>query len=388
MTVVQVVLVVAMAASSSVAIFVLAEALTASRHPPPTALPPPAEDRCQALADHLPVGVLVLDAAENVVLRNEVALALLGGAAPAAATLEQFTQVPEVLGCVRQAIRRHQAAAGVIARTSGSVVEVSAHPLPQGEALVMLRDVSELRLLRTVRRDFVANVSHELRTPLASIRLLVDTLEAGALEDAEVAGSFVHRIGVEADDLIQMVTELLELSRIESGQLPRKREPVAIPAAIERVVERLKVVAEDKGVHVSADAPAGLPPAWANEEEVGQILMNLLYNAVKFTPSGGTVRVRASFHDQSLAVSVEDTGVGIPREDLVRVFERFYKSDKSRARSSGGTGLGLPIARHIVEAHGGTIWVDSAEGKGSTFTFTLPRMNEELHHSPVRGTNE
>jgi len=378
MTVVQAVLVVAMAASSSIAIFVLAEALTASRRTPPTpSLAPPAEDRCQALADHLPVGVLVLDAAEKVLLRNEVTLALLDGAAPAAATLEQLTQVPEVLGCVRQALRRRQAAAGVIARTSGSVVELAAHPLPQGEALVMLRDVSELRLLRTVRRDFVANVSHELRTPLASIRLLVDTLEAGALEDAEVAGSFVHRIGVEADDLIQMVTELLELSRIESGQLPRKREPVAIPPAIERVVERLKVVAEDKGVHVSADVPANLPPAWASEEEVGQILMNLLYNAVKFTPSGGTVRVRASFHDQSLAVSVEDTGVGIPREDLVRVFERFYKSDKSRARSSGGTGLGLPIARHIVEAHGGTIWVDSVEGKGSTFTFTLPRMSEE-----------
>ena len=383
MTVVEVVLVVAMAASSSVAIFVLAEALTMSRRaPPPTALPPTIGDRCQAIADHLPVGVVVLDAAEKVLLHNDVSERLLGGAAPAAATLEQLTQVPEVLGSVRQALRQRHAAAGVIAQTSGSVVEVAAHPLPHGEALITLRDVSELRLLRTVRRDFVANVSHELRTPLASIRLLVDTLEAGALEDAEVAGSFVHRIGVETDDLIQMVTELLELSRIESGQLPRKREPVAIPLAIERVVERLKVVAEDKGVHVSAEVPADLPPAWANEEQVGQILMNLLYNAVKFTPSGGSVQVRASLHDQSLAVSVEDTGVGIPREDLVRVFERFYKSDKSRARSSGGTGLGLPIARHIVEAHGGTIWADSAEGKGSTFTFTLPRMDEEQSQTP------
>jgi two-component system phosphate regulon sensor histidine kinase PhoR len=383
MTVIEVALVVAMAASSSVAIFVLAEALTASRRAAPlAAFPAPAGDRCQAIADHLQVGVVVLDASERVLVCNAASLQLLGSTAPAAvAALGELTQVPEVLGCVRQALRQHRAAAGVIARTSGSVIEVTANPLANGEALVVLRDVSELRLLRTVRRDFVANVSHELRTPLASIRLLVDTLEAGALDDPEVAGSFVHRIGVETDDLIQMVTELLELSRIESGQLPRKREPVAIPLAIKRVVERLSVVAEDKGVHMSAEVPPDLPPAWANEDQVGQVLMNLLYNAVKFTPSGGTVRVRASFHDQSLAVSVEDTGVGIPREDLVRVFERFYKSDKSRARSSGGTGLGLPIARHIVEAHGGTIWADSVEGQGSTFTFTLPLMIEDLRLS-------
>ncbi len=255
----------------------------------------------------------------------------------------------------------------------GAVVEVAAHPLPQGETLNRaLNDVSEVRLLRAIRRDFVANVSHELRTPLASIRLLVDTLESGALTDIDVAGDFVHRIGVESDHLIQMVTELLDLARIESGQLPQKRESVSLPEVIVQVVDRLSVVAEDKGIEVKADVPANLPPALANADQVGQVLMNLLFNAVKFTPAGGSVWVRARFEAGSLAVVVEDTGVGIPRDDLVRVFERFYKSDKSRARTSGGTGLGLPIARHIVEAHGGTIWADSEEGSGSTFTFTLP----------------
>jgi len=375
-TAIEIALVVAMTVSSSAAIFVLAEALTLSRRAPTRAAlatSAPANERSQAMADHLQVGVVVLDGAERVLLSNAAALQLLASAPDAAAgTLGELTRVPEVLGSVRQALHRRHAAAGVIAQTSGSVVEVTAHPLPNGETLVVLRDVSELRLLRTVRRDFVANVSHELRTPLASIRLLVDTLESGALGDSEVAGSFVHRIGVEADHLIQMVTELLELSRIESGQLPRKREPVALPQVIQTVVERLTVVAEDKGVRVSSHVEPDLPLALANEDQVGQVLMNLLYNAVKFTAPGGTVLVRASFRDQSLAVVVEDTGAGIPREDLVRVFERFYKSDKSRARSGAGTGLGLPIARHIVEAHGGTIWADSVEGQGSTFTFTLP----------------
>ncbi|MGH2390877.1 MAG: ATP-binding protein [Chloroflexota bacterium] len=328
----------------------------------------------RVLAAHLPLGVIVVDAAEKVVLCNQAARSLLAGEAgtDSARSSGEPTHMPGVPASVRQALNRRHAAAGVIAQASGMVVEVTAHPLPEGETLIVLRDVSELRLLRAIRRDFVANVSHELRTPLASIRLLVDTLESGALTDAEVAGGFVHRIGVETEHLIQMVTELLDLSRIESGQLPQKREPVAIADVIGQVVDRLSVVAEDKGITVTADVQSDLPQALANADQVGQVLMNLLFNAVKFTPSGGKILVRARVEAGVLSVAVEDTGAGIPRDDLVRVFERFYKSDKSRARANGGTGLGLPIARHIVEAHGGTIWADSEEGKGSTFTFTLP----------------
>jgi two-component system phosphate regulon sensor histidine kinase PhoR len=251
-------------------------------------------------------------------------------------------------------------------------VEVTAQPLDNGDTAVVLQDVSELRHLRTVRRDFVANVSHELRTPLDAIRLLVDTLEAGALEEPEVATSFVHRIGVEAEQLIQMVSELLELSRIESGQAPPRREPVSMAEVIQTAVDRLAVVAADKGIAVSAVVAPDLLPALADRDQIGQVLMNLLYNAIKFTSPGGRIEILASSHDGYVTAAVRDTGVGIPREDIVRIFERFYKSDKSRNRSGGGTGLGLPIARHIVESHGGSIWAESEEGKGSTFTFTLP----------------
>jgi two-component system phosphate regulon sensor histidine kinase PhoR len=182
----------------------------------------------------------------------------------------------------------------------------------------------------------------------------------------------VHRIGVEIEQLIQMVSELLELSRIESGQSPPSREPVAVTDIIHSSVDRLLVVAADKGIAVKTDLEPDMPPALANRDQIGQVIMNLLYNAIKFTSPGGSIEVRASAHDGHVTVAVHDTGVGIPREDITRIFERFYKSDKSRNRSGGGTGLGLPIARHIVESHGGSIWAESEEGKGSTFTFTLP----------------
>ncbi len=329
------------------------------------------------VGNYLPVGVAVLGSNEEVVFCNHAATVLLGGrAGTPATTLSGLASVPELLDSVRQALRQRHTAAGVISPSPGRVVEVTAHPLDSGETLVILQDVSELRLLRTVRRDFVANVSHELRTPLASIRLLVDTLEAGALGEPDVAGGFVHRIGVESDHLIQMVTELLELSRIESGQLPIKREPVAVQEVIERVVQRLSVVAEDKSILVNTEVQPNLPLASADSDQVGQVLMNLLFNAIKFTPAAGKVHVRATAKDGTLAVAVADTGVGIQKEDLARIFERFYKSDKARSRSGGGTGLGLPIARHIVEAHGGSIWAESEEGKGSTFTFTLPTVDE------------
>jgi two-component system, OmpR family, phosphate regulon sensor histidine kinase PhoR len=372
------VLVVAAAIAGALAVFVVGFTIGSGSTPAIFRPRQESRNRDRALTAHLPLGVIVVDAEQRVLLCNQAARSLLDAEALADANLPSnaLTLLSEVPPSVRQALSRRHAASGVIAQASGVVLEVSTHPLPEGETLIVLRDVSELRLLRTVRRDFVANVSHELRTPLASIRLLVDTLESGALTDADVAGGFVHRIGVETDHLIQMVTELLELSRIESGQLPRKREPVAIPDVIGQVVDRLAVVAEDKGITVTADVPPNLPLALANADQVGQVLMNLLFNAVKFTPSGGTIRVRARAEDGSLSVAVEDTGVGIPYDDLVRVFERFYKSDKSRARATGGTGLGLPIARHIVEAHGGTIWADSEEGKGSTFTFTLPAVGQ------------
>ncbi|MBI2939982.1 MAG: PAS domain-containing protein [Chloroflexi bacterium] len=237
------------------------------------------------------------------------------------------------------------------------------------QTLLVLQDLTELRRLETIRRDFVANVSHELRTPLASIKAMVETLEDGALDDPPAARDFVGRIHGETDRLQQIVEELLHLSRIESGQFQPRRQPVAPADLLRRVVERLEPMATRAQLTLSAVPAGGLPTVAADPEQIEQVLVNLVHNAIKFTLSGGSVTLGAAAHPQGVVLSVADTGVGIAPELLARVFERFYKADQ--ARSGGGTGLGLAIAKHIVQAHGGHIWAESQPGKGATFYFTL-----------------
>ncbi|MBI2322040.1 MAG: PAS domain-containing protein [Chloroflexi bacterium] len=244
--------------------------------------------------------------------------------------------------------------------------------LPDGEPgrVVLLQDLTELRRLESARRDFVANISHELRTPLASLKALVETLEAGALDDATAAREFLGRMHVEVDGLVQLVQELLELSRIESGRAELRCASQALEPLLAEAVERLSPQADRAGLALAVEVPDGLPPVWADRARVQQVLLNLVHNAIKFTPPGGRVTVRAGCADGEVVISVADTGVGIAAEDLARIFERFYKADKSRA--STGTGLGLAIAKHTVLAHGGRIWAESELGDGATFTFTLP----------------
>jgi len=175
---------------------------------------------------------------------------------------------------------------------------------------------------------------------------------------------------IEVDALSQMVEELLELSRIESGRVPLRLAPALPVHLIERAVERLAVQAERAGLSVAIDCPADLPPVLADAPRLEQVLVNLLHNAIKFTPGGGQIHLAAEARAGQVCFSVRDNGAGIPAEALPRIFERFYKAD--RARASRGTGLGLAIARHLVEAHGGKIWVESQEGRGSTFYFDIP----------------
>jgi two-component system phosphate regulon sensor histidine kinase PhoR len=236
--------------------------------------------------------------------------------------------------------------------------------------VVLLQDLTELRRLDRVRRDFMANISHELRTPTASLKVLAETLQEGAIDDPVVAKEFLDRINVETDRLTQMVNELSELSSIESGDIYLKKEPIEIGGVITEVVERLKPQADRAGLSLAVNIPSDIPKVLADKERVEQVLVNLLHNATKFTHSGGRISCVAKLEGDNILVSVTDTGVGIPVDDLPRIFERFYKADKARA--GGGTGLGLAIAKHIVEAHSGKIWAESIEGKGSTFTFTLP----------------
>jgi two-component system phosphate regulon sensor histidine kinase PhoR len=235
---------------------------------------------------------------------------------------------------------------------------------------MLIQDLTEMRKLETARRDFIANLSHELRTPIASLKALTETLQAGAIHDPSVAADFLDKMNTEADRLAQMADELGELSRIESGEAPLKKELVEVSGVVTRVTERLRAQAERAGLLLETRLDPELPQIPADRGRLEQVLLNLIHNAIKFTRPGGRVSVTAVTDGQYLTVSVADTGVGISTDDLPRVFERFYKAD--RARAGGGTGLGLAIAKHIVEAHQGRIWVESVEGRGSTFSFSLP----------------
>jgi two-component system phosphate regulon sensor histidine kinase PhoR len=239
-----------------------------------------------------------------------------------------------------------------------------------GSILLLFQDLTRLRRLETVRQDFISNISHELRTPLASLKALTETLQDDALEDPPAARRFLQQMETEVDSLSLMVSELLELSRIESGRVPLKMQAITPYTLVSQAVERLRLQAERAELELSVDCADDLPAILADPTRLEQVMVNLLHNAIKFTPAGGTVLVKAEQQSEKVLFLVKDTGVGIPADDLPRIFERFYKAD--RARSGGGTGLGLAISRHLVEAHGGRIWVESIEGRGSTFSFVIP----------------
>jgi two-component system phosphate regulon sensor histidine kinase PhoR len=238
--------------------------------------------------------------------------------------------------------------------------------------LLLLQDLTELKNLQTMRRELVGNISHELRTPIAGIKAMAETLRDGAIDDKETARDFLARIGSEADRLTQIVTELTQLSRIETGRAELKMESVNINALIDGVLAEMSPLAERQKVTLSKERTPDLPSVRADKDRIRQTIINLVHNAIKFNKPGGKVTIAISYNANSVTVSVADTGIGISKEDLPHIFERFYKADK--ARTGGGSGLGLAIAKHTVQAHGGDIHAQSEEGKGSTFTFSLPRQ--------------
>ncbi len=236
--------------------------------------------------------------------------------------------------------------------------------------LLVFYDLTEMRRVERSRREFVANVSHELRTPLTTVKAAVDTLQDGALEDRAVAIGFLKRINSEVDRMTDLVADLLELSRLESGHVVPQRTPLDLALLIQEAVERFAMPAAQNEVtlrHLLSDAA---PQVSADANMVRQVLSNLLDNAIRYTAPSGSVEVSARTANGNAVVTVADTGQGIPREHVPHVFERFYKVE--RARREGGTGLGLAIVKHIVQAHGGDVFVESQEGAGSTFVFTLP----------------
>jgi two-component system phosphate regulon sensor histidine kinase PhoR len=262
---------------------------------------------------------------------------------------------------------------------SARAFAVDAVPLTGGEVVVSLHEITALRRAERVRRDFVTNISHELRTPLASVKLLAETLSAGAVEDAATAGQFALQIEREVDHLAQLVDELLDLSMIESGESTLKLEAVDPDAVIADLAERIGPVAARRGVTVRpAAARETEAVVQADAARLGQALLNLAHNAVKFSRAGGEVRLGWEPSTVGVRFTVADDGIGISEAHQQRIFERFYKVDRSRAERAedatrgGSAGLGLAIVRHIAEAHGGSVGVRSVEGEGSTFWMELP----------------
>jgi two-component system, OmpR family, phosphate regulon sensor histidine kinase PhoR len=246
---------------------------------------------------------------------------------------------------------------------------------PPGEAIgavLVLHDISELRRLERVRRDFVANVSHEFKTPLTAIRGFAETLLAGALEDADHRRRFVEIIQEHAERLTRLTDDLLKLSKIEAGQMELDLRPQNATELVELCVNTARFGAERKQHSIEVDCPEDLPAVSADAGRFRDVLQNLLDNAVQYTPRGGHIRVSAAAQNGEVIFTVADDGIGIPEAEQERIFERFYRVDVGRSREVGGTGLGLSIARHITEAHGGRIWVESTVGQGSRFHVAVP----------------
>lgn len=239
-------------------------------------------------------------------------------------------------------------------------------------AVLVFHDITELRNLEKMRREFVANVSHELRTPAANIKGYSETLLDGALKDPEHAEEFIRIINADADRLAVLISDLLDLSRIESGKLEMEFIPCSLKRMVERAADQVKPLAREKDIKVMSEVPDGFCVS-ADEARITQALLNVLDNAVKYTQEGGRVWITAADLDgDRIKIDISDNGPGIARKDLPRIFERFYRVDKARSRELGGTGLGLSIVKHIVQEHNGKIFVESTPGRGSIFSITLP----------------
>lgn len=311
------------------------------------------------------------------------------------ASLDQVMQNPAVLQIIQESMQTGATQKGKYDQ-HGTVWKITASPLSHQQVshqaahyfAVTIEDTTEQQHLERMKRDFVANISHELRTPLTSVRLLAETLEDTIEVNPDKAQEFVEKIEREVEYLSELVAELLELSRIESGQTIMTIEPIAAEQLVRETLARMLPLAQRNRVQLRTGIQQGQTLVAADSKQITRVLVNLIHNAVKFTSSGGKIVIgTARLEDQhTQRFFVQDTGVGISEEDLPRIFERFYKTDRARSKvdfigpGGGGTGLGLAIARHVIEAHGGRIWAESTLNKGSTFTFTLPvavRTNSE-----------
>lgn len=332
-----------------------------------------------ALAQVTLDGIIQTDANSYVVYMNDTARALLSVSGDIERPLSQLAWGYDLHSLVNQVLTQGVSVTSQTIVKDDRTFSVRVVAMGEGEsrgALLGITEVTELQRLGRARREFVANISHELRTPLTSLQVLAETLTDDVMDDRALLRDLMNKARAQVDLLKQLTDELMDLALIESGQAPIRLVSLLVVDLVNEPLTLLRPQAERKHITIETTIPPDME-VLADPQAIRKVISNLTHNAVKFTPDNGGISIRAVWRNdgQDVEILIQDSGIGIPERELPRIFERFYKVDRARTRPVGelrGTGLGLAISRHIVEAHGGKIWAESAEGKGSTFHFTLP----------------
>jgi two-component system phosphate regulon sensor histidine kinase PhoR len=337
-------------------------------------------ERLETVLGSMVEGVLAVGPDRRILLANEAGRKLLDFATPepVGRSLLEVTRARPVYEAVSQTLESATPvttefdAPGLQRRNLGlRATRLPGDPCPG--VMVVIHDLTELRRLENLRRELVANVSHELKTPLTVIKGYAETLRLGAVNDPEHNLNFIRRIEEQADRLHELIQDLLQLARLEAGSETFDLGSVPLDELISECASQFGDIAAGKGIKLETESLLADVSAWADEEGVRTILNNLVDNALKFTPAGGRVSIRCRADSATVIVEVQDTGIGIPAEEQARVFERFHRVDKARSRELGGTGLGLSIVKHLAQAFGGHVSLESKPGSGSLFQVVLPR---------------
>jgi len=329
-------------------------------------------------------GVAVVNAAERLVFTNPGFASILGLDVPpvAGSSLLEVVRQTELIGAVRRVLAgeprvESEIATGTLRQHFFAATVASVRAGETSGAVIVLHDITELRKLERVRRDFVANVSHEFRTPLTAIQGFSETLLAGAMDDPQNRERFLNIILEHARRLARLTEDLLKLSQMDADRLELEIRPVKVALLIESCYETARHRAAERELNLTLDASEDLPDVAGDARRLQEILQNLLDNAIQYTLPGGKIHLTAELKNDEVVFTVSDTGIGIPTADQPRIFERFYRVDAARSREAGGTGLGLAIAKHLVEVQGGRLWVKSEVGVGSKFHFSVPLFDAE-----------
>ncbi len=329
-------------------------------------------------------GVAVVNASERLLFANRGFAEILGLDVPpqSGSALVEVVRQTELLEAVREVLKGEprvetEIVTGTLRQHFFAVTVASVSAAETSGAVIVLHDITELRKLERVRRDFVANVSHEFKTPLTAIQGFAETLLAGAIDDPQNRLRFLEIILEHSRRLARLTDDLLKLSKMDADRLELEIRRLTVSQFVESCIETTQRTAAEKDLRISVNLQQPLPDIAADRRRLAEVLQNLLDNAMQYTPAGGQIMVSASADGAEVTFTVSDTGIGIPQADQPRIFERFYRVDVARSREVGGTGLGLSIAKHLVEVHGGRIWVESEVGQGSQFHFTVPIFDPE-----------